>query len=118
MTYRDPDELEGLILELIGEGDPAGDVADLAKRLVEARIADEHPHLALLEAFSQEHRWSDAQKLELIERFTRAGMEAQAVILCHRWRLTRRFAKKHHDLFRILFPKLPPHPNETDKEDP
>ena len=111
------EELEELIQGLIEEADPAGDVGDVARRLVETRIADEHPHLALLDAFSHEHRWSDAQKLDFIERFTRAGMEAQAVVLCHRWKLTRRFAKKHHELFRTLFPKLPPHPNDA-QEDP
>lgn len=91
---------------------------DDAKGLVETRIADEHPHLAFLEACEHEDAWSDAEKLDLIERFTRAGMEAQAIVLCHRWKLTRRFAKKRHDLFRLLFPKLPPHPNDKDPEEP
>ena len=117
MTSEGLEELEELIRDLIEEGDPAGDVSELTKRMIETRIAHEHPHLALLEAFGHEHRWSDAQKLDLIVRFTQAGMEAQATVLCHRWKLTRRFAKKHHDLFRLLFPKLPPHPNDTDKED-
>lgn len=118
MTSEGLDALEELIQGLIEEADPTGELSDMTKGLVEARIAHEHPHLALLEAFGHEHRWCDAQKLELIERFTLAGMEAQATTLCHRWKLTRRFAKKHHDLFRTLFPKLPPHPNDTDKEDP
>ena len=77
-------------------------------------LALEHLHLAALHACRYEAFWNDELKLAILERMAELGMESHAVTLCHRWRLSEKCHKTKHQLFRRLFPKLPPY---TDKKE-
>lgn len=89
---------------------------DEAERDLDLLIEAEHPHLAFLHACEHEASWDDARKLEILGQFQRQGMEAQAITLCHRWKLSDACRKRQPDLYDQLFPKLPPHPNAKGKK--
>ena len=99
---------------LVEIGAPADLIGDEAMRCLERLLGIEHLHLAALHASDYGDYWDDARKLDVLSRLRKADMTAQAITLCHRWKLSALCDKKNHRLYRELFPKLPP---RTDKKE-
>lgn len=109
------EEVDDLLLRLRKERAPHDDdVAALAGARLEQMLDDEQLHLAAMHAVAYEAYWNDGRRLDTIRRFHRLGMTAQAITLCHRWKMSAYCDDNDHRLYRELFPKLPP---RTDKKE-
>lgn len=95
-----------------GVGDePDDDPATELERLLDL----EHASLVVWHACRHEALWDDGRRLEIIERMAKQGMEAQAIMLCHRWKLSALCDRKKHRLYRELFPQLPPRTEKKER---
>ncbi len=108
------EEVDDLLLRLRKERAPIDDVAALAGARLEQMLDDEHLHLAAMHAVAYEAYWDAGRMLDAIRRFHRSGMTAQAIMLCHRWKMSAACEENDRRLYRELFPKLPP---RTDKKE-
>ncbi|MEK7546092.1 MAG: hypothetical protein AAB554_03375 [Patescibacteria group bacterium] len=71
--------------------------------------------LAVLHAYSYESFWDEERKLDILERMHAAIVDAQAIMLCHRWKLSEKCHETRPTLYWELFPKLPPRTEKKER---
>lgn len=108
-------EYEDFLERLRRENAPAETIGEAAMRHLERLLELEQTHLAAYHAGGYGDYWDDGRKLEILALMARHGMEAQAITLCHRWKLSELCHKKNRRLYRELFPKLPPRTEKKER---
>lgn len=83
-------------------------IAEAAWNYLQRLLEIGYPHLASWHACQYEPFWDDARKLAILEGMHRHDMDSHAIMLCHRWKLTKLCGKKKRQLYKELFPELPP----------
>ncbi len=102
------EEMDEDLLRLREENAPEERVADAASRLLDRLLELEYASLAAWHAGAYGAFWDDGRKLDILERFHAQGMTAQAIALCHRWKMSAVCRKSKRELYQELFPQLPP----------
>jgi len=104
----DAEARETFLKSLRDAGAPDERIGEAAWDCLAHLLAIEHRHLAAMHACQYESFWDDGRKLEILERMQEAGMGSFAIQLCHRWKLSELCEATKSELYRELFPKLPP----------
>lgn len=103
------DDAREELLKSLRDADASDErIAEAAWNRLARLLELEHPHLAAWHACQYESFWDDGRKLEILEGMNAQGMESHAIMLCHRWKLSKLCNRKKRQLYKELFPERPP----------